>query len=212
SGSDSMNRFACRRSTRATLTALLSWMHGSPRHAQPNSRQHVANPDALPYTAALVSRLAHSWGHIMRFLRVIAASAVLLFHALSAGAQQADTPEALLQKAKAVLSQLDGEIALPGLKEPVEVLRDRWGVPHIYAKNADDLFFAQGFVVAQDRLFQMDLWRRIGIGETAEILGKSSLEGDRFARLLRYRGDMDAEWASYSPDAKRIATAFTRGI
>lgn len=123
-----------------------------------------------------------------------------------------ETPESLLKRASATLALIDGEIALPGLKDKVEVLRDQWGVPHIYAKNDDDLFLAQGFVAAQDRLFQIDLWRRIGIGETAEIAGKSGLDGDRFARLLRYRGDLEAEWKSYSPDTKRIATAFTRGI
>src|SRR5262249_26443895 len=85
--------------------------------------------------------------------------------ALSAGS--AEAPESLHRKASAVLARLEGEIKVPGLKEPVEVLRDRWGVPHIYAKNSDDLFFAQGFVAAQDRLFQIDLWRRIGVGETA---------------------------------------------
>src|SRR5947209_7600875 len=109
----------------------------------------------------------------------------------------AETPESLLQKARAVLAQLEGELALAGLKEPVEVLRDRWGVPHIYAKNADDLFFAQGFTVAQDRLFQIDLWRRLAVGETAELVGKEGLVADRFARLLKYRGDLDAEWAVY---------------
>src|SRR5262249_6785524 len=111
-----------------------------------------------------------------------------------------------------VLAQVDGEIALPGLKEPVEVIRDRWGVAHIYAKNADDLFLAQGFVVAQDRLFQIDWWRRVGLGETSEIVRKKGLAADRFARLLKYRGDMNAEWTSYAPDTKEIATAFTRGI
>src|SRR5688500_5805064 len=118
----------------------------------------------------------------------------------------------LLVRSKAVLAKIDGELRLPGLKEPVEVLRDRWGVAHIYAKNADDLFFAQGVVVAQDRLFQIDWWRRVGNGETAAVLGPSALEADRFARLIRYRGDPDREWASYAPDARAIATAFTRGI
>src|SRR5690606_32746482 len=101
---------------------------------------------------------------------------------------------------------------IPGLKEPVEILRDRWGVAHIYARNQDDLFFAQGFVVAQDRLWQIDWWRRVGVGETAEVLGKKGLPGDRIARLVRYRGDMEKEWTSYSPDTKAIATAFTNGI
>src|SRR5437667_9764969 len=97
------------------------------------------------------------------------------------------------------LAQIEGETKILGLKEAVEVLRDRWGVPHIYAKNADDLFFAQGFVAAQDRLFQLELWRRLARGESAEIYGPDAVEADRFARLVRYRGDMDAEWQSYSP-------------
>ena len=137
---------------------------------------------------------------------------VLFAHGSALTARAAETPESLLNKASATLARLDGQIEVPGLKAPVEVLRDRWGIPHIYAKNADDLFFAQGFVAAQDRLFQMDLWRRTAVGETAEVVGKPGLETDRFARLLKYRGDLGAEWTSYSPDAKRIATAFTRGI
>jgi len=127
-------------------------------------------------------------------------------------AQESPTPQNLLAQAKAVLSPVEGEYQLPGLWQPVEVLRDRWGIPHIYAQNSHDLFLAQGYVVAQDRLFQIDLWRRVGLGELAEIYGESSLAGDRFARLMLYRGDMQSEWASYSDDARDIATAFTTGI
>lgn len=136
---------------------------------------------------------------------------ILLVLAAPALAQE-PTADKLREQSKAVLAQLEGEIALPGLKEKVEVLRDRWGVPHIYAKNTDDLFFAQGFVVAQDRLFQLELWRRLSRGETAELLGKERIRSDRLARLLRYRGDADADWASYGADTRAIATAFTRGI
>lgn len=99
-----------------------------------------------------------------------------------------------------------------GLKQPVEILRDRWGVPHIYAQDQDDLFFAQGYITAQDRLFQLDLWRRIGTGKLSEALGPNYLARDRIARLVRYRGNWEEEWRSYSPDAKQIATAFTNGI
>jgi penicillin amidase len=127
-------------------------------------------------------------------------------------ADEQPSAEALHKRAKAALSRLEGEVRLPGLKEPVEVLRDKWGIAHIYAKNTDDLFFAQGFVAAQDRLFQLDWWRRLSSGEMAELLGEEAVAADVFARLLRYRGDMKAEWASYSPDAQQIATAFTRGI
>ena len=98
------------------------------------------------------------------------------------------------------------------LKAPVEILRDKWGVPHIYAQNADDLFFAQGWIAAKDRLFQIDLWRRVGTGKLAEVLGPQAVPRDRIARLVRYRGDWDQEWQSYSPDTKAIVTAFVNGI
>ena len=103
-------------------------------------------------------------------------------------------------------------IAVPGLKQPVEVLRDRWGVPHIYAQNTHDLFFAQGYVAALDRLWQIDLWRRVGTGKLAEVFGPSALRRDRLARVVQYRGDWEAEWRSYGPETKAIATAFTDGI
>jgi penicillin amidase len=123
-----------------------------------------------------------------------------------------DAAQTLLTRAPGVHAQLQGEIRVPGLKSGVLVLRDRWGIPHIYADNRNDLFFAQGFVAAQDRLFQIDLWRRVGLGETAEVIGKAGLDGDRFARLIKYRGDMQTEWDSYGPDARQIAESFTRGI
>jgi penicillin amidase len=110
-----------------------------------------------------------------------------------------------------VAMSLAAEVA-PGLREPVEILRDRWGVPHIYARNQRDLFYAQGYITAKDRLFQLDLWRRTGSGKLAEVLGPPAVARDRIARLVRYRGDWDAEWKSYSPDTQEIATAFVDGI
>lgn len=103
-------------------------------------------------------------------------------------------------------------LSMAGLTAPVEVRRDRWGVPHIYAKNQRDLFFAQGFTVAQDRLFQMEMWRRAGEGRLAEVLGPTAVPRDRFARLFTYRGSMAAEWAAYGPDTKAIVTAFVAGV
>src|SRR3989442_9771408 len=99
-----------------------------------------------------------------------------------------------------------------GLKQPAEILVDQWGVPHIYAQSFDDAFVAQGFNAARDRLFQIDLWRRSGLGELAEVLGLGYVEQDRSARLFLYRGEMDQEWASYGPNARRMATAFVAGI
>jgi penicillin amidase len=103
-------------------------------------------------------------------------------------------------------------VSVKGLREPVEILRDRWGVPHIYARNVHDLFFAQGYIAAKDRLWQIDLWRRIGSGQLSEVLGPSAIERDRLARAVRYRGDWPAEWAGYGPDTREIVTAFTDGI
>jgi acyl-homoserine lactone acylase PvdQ len=101
---------------------------------------------------------------------------------------------------------------LAGLEKPVTILRDTWGIPHIYAQNQHDMFFAQGYVTAQDRLFQMELWKRAGQGTLSEILGPTFLQRDIGARLLRYRGDMTREYASYAPDGKQILEAFTEGI
>ena len=115
--------------------------------------------------------------------------------------------------AKAHLAQLDGEIKVAGLKAPVQVVRDTWGVPHISAQSADDLFFAQGYVMAQDRLWQMEMWRRAAEGRMAELAGLQAVARDRVARLLKYRGPFDdREWASYHPDARRIFTAYVAGV
>src|SRR5580698_9427248 len=121
-------------------------------------------------------------------------------------------PASLDARAKAALAAIRGTLNVHGLQQAVRVQRDRWGVAHIYAQNEHDLFFAQGLVVAQDRLFQMELWKRSGQGRLAEILGPSYVKRDASARLLRYRGDMDAEYQSYSPDTKEILEAFTSGI
>jgi penicillin amidase len=99
-----------------------------------------------------------------------------------------------------------------GLASPVEILIDRWGVPHVYANSQDDLFVAQGFNAARDRLFQIDLWRRRGLGLLSEVFGEAYVERDRAARLFLYRGDMHAEWLAYGSDAKRVTSAFVKGI
>lgn len=132
--------------------------------------------------------------------------------ALAVGLISAAPAPDLATRTRAVLAKTSGTIQIPGLRHPVTVLRDRWGVPHIFAETQDDLFLAQGFVAAQDRLWQLEIWRRTGEGRLAEIAGPEAVERDRFARLLRYRGDLAAEYASYAPDAKRILEAFVRGV
>jgi penicillin amidase len=99
-----------------------------------------------------------------------------------------------------------------GLQAPAEIIIDHWGVPHIFAGSARDAFFLQGYNAARDRLWQVDLWRKRGLGRLSASFGPAYLEQDRAARLLLYRGDMDTEWSSYSPDAKEMVTAFTEGL
>ncbi|HMV86397.1 MAG TPA: penicillin acylase family protein [Blastocatellia bacterium] len=136
----------------------------------------------------------------------------LLLSSLNCSRVASQAKNDLAAKAQSVLSQTSGTLKFAGLQKAVRVLRDEWGIAHIYAETQDDLFFAQGFVAAQDRLWQMDLWRRQGEGKLAEILGPSAVERDKFARLVRYRGDMKAEYESYAPDAKQIIEAFVRGV
>lgn len=109
-------------------------------------------------------------------------------------------------------SAADQTFRLEGLEQPAEIIVDRWGVPHIYAKTHYDAFFVQGFNAARDRLWQIDLWRRRGLGLLAEAFGEQFIEQDRANRLFLYRGDMYREWLAYGSDAKRIAEAFTAGI
>ena len=143
-------------------------------------------------------------------LFLAASVAVIVGLGVIPGETQADRVRALARES---LSQISGEVRIPGLKAPVEIVRDRWGVPHIYAQNTDDLFMAQGYVMAQDRLWQMEMWRRQVEGRLAEILGPSAVARDRTARLMQYRGPMDdREWTSYHPEGRRIFAAYAAGV
>src|ERR1700680_1485018 len=84
-------------------------------------------------------------------------------------------------------------LRLKGLEHQVEIMRDHWGVAHIYAQSENDLFFAQGYNVASDRLFQLEVWRRQATGTVSEILGKKELRRDIGNRLFQYRGDLTQE-------------------
>jgi len=147
-------------------------------------------------------------------LRRLATLAVVLPGlTLNAACDTASSPEDFGSIAAASLPTIDGDLTVAGVTATVEVLRDSYGVPHIYAENLDDLFFAQGFVQAQDRLWQMDMYRRAGEGRLAEILGPDALRHDRLARLVRYRGPWtEAEYASYHPEGRRIVDALTAGV
>jgi penicillin amidase len=109
-------------------------------------------------------------------------------------------------------AEATNKISLPGLEQPVEILRDKWGVSHIYARTEHDLFFAQGYNAARDRLFQLELWRRQTTGTMAEILGRRELKRDIGNRLFVYRGDLERELNWYHPHGALIIEAFAAGI
>jgi penicillin G amidase len=103
-------------------------------------------------------------------------------------------------------------LQVDGLNQPVEIRRDRWGINHIYAATENDLFFAQGYAAARDRLFQFELWRRQATGTVAEILGRKELKRDIGARLHRFHGDLTSELNWYHPRGEAIITSFVRGV
>ncbi len=105
-----------------------------------------------------------------------------------------------------------GRLRLAGLRAPVEILRDRWGVPHIDAANALDLMFAQGFVHAQDRLWQMDFQRRLVAGRVAEVVGPAALPADRAVRILGMRRVAEAELTLLDAEARAELDTFAAGI
>ena len=108
--------------------------------------------------------------------------------------------------------QIDGTAQVAGLQAPVEILRDAWGVPHIYAENSRDLFFAQGYAHAQDRFFQMEFSRRIGQGRLSEMLGETALENDQFIRTLGWWRTALEEEASLEGEAKLVLEAYAEGV
>ena len=99
-----------------------------------------------------------------------------------------------------------------GLEKPARIVIDHWGIPHIFAASARDAFFVQGYNAARDRLWQIDLWRKRGLGLLAKSFGASYVDQDRAARLFLYRGDMNKEWAAYAPGTHEATEAFVAGI
>ena len=110
------------------------------------------------------------------------------------------------------LTAQNTHLNVPGLDAPVEILTDQWGVAHIYATTEHDLFFAQGFYAARDRLFQFEIWRRQATGTVAEILGPREVKRDLGTRLFMFRGDIEAEMQHYHPRGAQIIRAFVDGV
>ena len=114
--------------------------------------------------------------------------------------------------AKRSLPQISGEIKLEGLIDKVTVVRDEEGVPHIKAKNDHDLYMAQGYITAQDRLFQMDLSRRQASGQLSEVIGESSVEQDKFFRTFGLRRAAEASYEGYSGEMKGYLQSYADGV
>ena len=110
------------------------------------------------------------------------------------------------------LPQLAGTLSLPGLQQNVTVDRDGWGVPHIRAASIEDLAEAQGYVMAQDRLWQMDLLRRVARGQLSEVLGDKTIEIDKEFRTLGFGHAAEREATLFEPDTRRIMDAYARGV
>lgn len=110
------------------------------------------------------------------------------------------------------LPQTSGTITVQGLNEPVEVRRDANGIPHLYADTSADLFFAQGFVQAQDRFFEMDFKRHVTAGRLSELMGEAALESDQFVRALDWRGVAEREWSMLSTETRDNLDAFSDGV
>lgn len=108
--------------------------------------------------------------------------------------------------------QIDGEVQVAGLSAPVQVIRDKWGVPHLYAQNEIDLFFAQGYVHAQDRLWQMEISRRTASGRLSEFLGRRGLNTDYFMRVFGMRRGAEKDWALMDEESQALLTAYSDGI
>ncbi|HTP75618.1 MAG TPA: penicillin acylase family protein [Rhizomicrobium sp.] len=140
----------------------------------------------------------------MSFGRILFAAIVasLLMHPGMAGATAAATSTAIKQERWAV----------DGLEKPARIVIDHWGIPHIFAASARDAFFVQGYNAARDRLWQIDLWRKRGLGLLAKSFGAAYVDQDRAARLFLYRGDMTKEWAAYAAGTQAATQAFVAGI
>jgi penicillin amidase len=110
------------------------------------------------------------------------------------------------------LPQTSGTLQLPGLVRPVTVIRDVAGIAHIRAENVHDLFMAQGFVHAQERMWQMEVWRHISAGRMSELFGESQLDVDRFVRTLGWRQSAERDLAAVAPETRAILDAYAEGV
>jgi penicillin amidase len=120
--------------------------------------------------------------------------------------------DALREAARAALPPVEGEIRVPGLRDRVEVIRDRWGVPHIYAQDQRDLWLAQGYVVGSERLFQIELLGRLGMGRLSELFGDLTVSVDRFVRTVGWNRIAATLASGYDQRSREMAGGFAEGL
>jgi penicillin amidase len=108
--------------------------------------------------------------------------------------------------------KVEGTVEVEGLEAEVTVVRDDWGIPHIYASNTHDLFFAQGYVHAQDRFWQMEFWRRIGSGRLSEVLGESALDQDRFIRTVGWHRAAKRDLEQMDDEVRSVLEDYAAGV
>lgn len=154
-------------------------------------------------TAFETHKTRHAIRIILRFAEFLVAALLVIASGVAGW---------LYWRARACLPQLDGTIKVSGLRSPVEVLRDGHGVPHLRAESLDDLAFAQGFVTAQDRLWQMDLSRRLGEGDLAEVFGEAMLRYDIENRTLGLREASEKAVTELDPETKELFDAYSAGV
>src|SRR5438105_4886764 len=131
---------------------------------------------------------------------------------MAAGATGAVAAGAFGYLLRRPLPQLDGEIRLRGLTAAVEIVRDRWGIPHISARDPLDAYFGQGFCHAQDRLWETELTRRLASGRLAEVFGKEALDVDRFQCRLGLHRAAQQEWETTDASVRDILRAYAAGV
>ena len=177
------------------------------RTVAPLSVKHeVAAPDirAEQENGRDTQPVPQSW--FRKLLRIIAAVIIVFALIIFSGATW------FYWIARQALPQVDGKISVNGLSAQVKVLRDAQGVPHIIASSAQDLFFAQGYVTAQDRLWQMDLSRRLADGTVSEVMGAAFLKHDKEQRILGVLNVAEHSWQAFSERDRSHFEAYARGV
>ncbi len=170
----------------------------TPSHAAPDTAAEPAETPRASWWQAF-RRLPRG----VRWTAWTAVGVVLLLLVLAA---------AVVGVVRRPLPQTTGEVTVPGLTSSVEVLRDDYGIPQIYADNDADLMRAQGYVHAQERFFEMDFRRHVTAGRLSEIFGEETLETDKFIRTMDWRGVAEQEWALLEPATRDALTAYAEGV